>query len=199
MEKIYGHPTIARKLDIFLYDGASEGGAAEVVQESSNAAGDNERPQKEEPADWKHVLVIAEVNCEKGLGDLNRKVVLQLAGYARHVFQRQPNRQLVHGFTVVNATLRCWLYTRSGAFASSAANLTTVDGAALFCRVFNGYFPEHDKGAARHRGIANSRPYHGRRLLDRLRSPIFHHACDCHSRNHLLDCAATGQRQFAST
>jgi len=36
------HPTTNRKLDIFLYDGASEGGAAKVVQ-SSNAAGDDER------------------------------------------------------------------------------------------------------------------------------------------------------------
>jgi hypothetical protein len=46
----------------------------------------------ENPGDWKHVLVIAEDKWEKKLGDLNRNVVLLLAGYARHVFQRQPDR-----------------------------------------------------------------------------------------------------------
>jgi hypothetical protein len=90
----------------------------------------------ENPGDWKHVLVIAEVKCEKKLGDLNRNVVLQLAGYAHHIFQRQPDCQWVHGFSVVNATL---LYTHSGAFASSAADLTIVNGVAIFLRVFNGY------------------------------------------------------------
>ena len=48
------HPTPDRKLDIFLYDGASEGGAAKFVQ-SSNAVVDNGRPEKEEPADWKRL------------------------------------------------------------------------------------------------------------------------------------------------
>lgn len=138
------HPTTDRNLDIFLYDGASEVGTAEGVQSSSKAAGDHGGQKKVgQPTDdlWdrKHVLVIAEVKCEKKLGDLNRKVVLQLAGYARHVFHRQPDRHWVHGFSVVNTTLCCWLYTRSGAFASYAVDLSTNDGMVIFRRVFNGY------------------------------------------------------------
>jgi hypothetical protein len=136
------HPTTNRKLDMFLYDRGLEVGAAKVV-ESSNVASDHGQPKvgqdMEEPEDWKHVIVIAELKCEMRLGDLNRKLVLQLADYARYVFQRQPDRQWVHSFTVVNATLRCWLYTRSSALASSSVDLTTDNGVAIFPRIFNGY------------------------------------------------------------
>jgi len=89
--------------------------------------------------DWKYVPVIAELKCVKGLTDLNKTVVLQLGGYARHVFHRQPDRQFVHGFTVINSTLRCWVYARSGAFASSLVDLSTTKGLSVFSRVYNGY------------------------------------------------------------
>jgi len=62
-----------------------------------------------------------------------------LAGYARHVFHRQPDRQFVHGFTIINSTLRCWVYARSGAFASSSVDLSTTQGLSVFCRAYNGY------------------------------------------------------------
>jgi len=116
------------------------------VVEPSQPAGakkqkkDNEKGKKEEEqSDWKRVLAIVEIKCEKKLTDLRRKVVLQLAGYARQVFHRQPDRLFVHGFSIINSTLHCWLYTRSGAFASSSVDLKTAEGMRVFCRVFNGY------------------------------------------------------------
>ena len=56
--------------------------------------------------DWKYVHVIAELKCVRGLMDLNPKVVLQLAGYARHVFHRQsPVRPRLHGYQLHPALL----------------------------------------------------------------------------------------------
>jgi len=138
------HPTVKRKLDLFLYNGESESSAnTGVTGLGHDGMGINQsagtKGCEEEKHDWKYVLVIAELKCEKKLTDLHPKPVLQLAGYVRHVFHRQPDRQFVHGFSIINSTLRCWVYTRSGAFASSSVNLKTPRGLSVFCRVYNGY------------------------------------------------------------
>jgi len=143
------HPTVKRKLDLFLYAPPQESsakanliGLEQDVMGTNQSVGSKKKETKgdgRKEYDWKYVQVIAELKCVQGRMDLNPKVVLQLAGYARHVFHRQPDRQFVHGFTVINSTLRCWVYARSGAFASSSVDLSTTQGLNVFCRVYNGY------------------------------------------------------------
>ena len=114
-------------------------GRGKKKEKKGEGTGEEAKGEGREEYDWKYVQVIAELKCVRGLMDLNPKVVLQLAGYARRAFHRQPDRQFVHGFTVVSSTLRCWVYTRSGAFASSSVDLNTAQGLSVFCRVYNGY------------------------------------------------------------
>ena len=119
--------------------GAGDKSTGKEKEKKDEGRGEETKGEGRKEYDWKYVHVIAELKCVQGLIDLNPKVVLQLAGYARHVFHRQPDRQFVHGFTVINSTLRCWVYARSGAFASSSVDLSTTQGLSVFCRVYNGY------------------------------------------------------------
>jgi hypothetical protein len=70
---------------MFLYGSGLEV-ADDQVLKSSNIAGNQGQPKAgddiEKPQDWKYVIVIAELECQKR-GDLNRNLVLQLADYAR--------------------------------------------------------------------------------------------------------------------
>jgi len=99
----HNHSNTERKLDIFLYAADSEPSDEEDATSSGTGlitpARDEKQKKdmgkKEKQSDWKRVLVIVEIKCKKRLTDLRQKVALQLAGYAREVFHRQPDRHFV--------------------------------------------------------------------------------------------------------
>ncbi|KAA8911928.1 hypothetical protein FN846DRAFT_760479, partial [Sphaerosporella brunnea] len=97
-------------------------------------------------AEWSKVLVVGELKPEKGLGDLREKVVIQLASYAYDVFASQPRRRFVDAFTVINATMRCWIFTRASGMASEQFDLHHGPGLRKFKRVFAGYFSQTAEG-----------------------------------------------------
>ncbi|KAF8534196.1 hypothetical protein BDD12DRAFT_896759 [Trichophaea hybrida] len=111
------HPDTKRKVDLFMY------------------------PDDEQDTDydWAKVCVVGELKNQQGLGDLNARVVVQLANYVKEMMWTQPGRRFVHGFTIINTNMRCWIFTRSGGVASQQFDLTNEDGKRLFSRVFNGY------------------------------------------------------------
>jgi hypothetical protein len=95
------------------------------------------------PAKWSKVLVVGELKCEEGLGDLNQRVVIQLASYAYEMFVAQPGRRFVHAFSVINSQMRCWIFLRAGGVASLRFNLRTKAGLEYFRRVFVGYMTQN--------------------------------------------------------
>ncbi|KAI5777266.1 hypothetical protein EDC01DRAFT_732611 [Geopyxis carbonaria] len=84
----------------------------------------------------------------KGLSDFDRALIIQLAGYAREVFRCQPGRRFVHGYTLVNENMRCWVFTRSGGVVSPRLTLTELSDLNTFSRVFYGYLHNPDLGIA---------------------------------------------------
>ena len=116
------HPdTMKRKVDLFLYQNKQEA----------------ETPVSDD-YDWSKVLVVAEFKFQKKLSDLDPTLRVQLASYCREVFFTQPGRSFVHAFSVVNSTMRCWFYTRSGGICSAQINLGTSEGHQTFRQVFCG-------------------------------------------------------------
>jgi hypothetical protein len=113
------HVNTSRKVDLFTYPIAD--------------SGSTQRPA------WSEVLVVGELKHEKGLGDLNPRVVIQTASYALEVFSTQPGRRFVHTFTVINNWMRCWIFTRGCAVASPRINLTDQDHVPVFKRIFSTY------------------------------------------------------------
>ena len=89
---------------------------------------------------WSTVLVVSVLENEKGLSNLNLKnVLIRLASYAREVFETQPGRSFVHGFSLVRSAMRCWVFTRAGALGSSSFNLRDDQSLPLFKRIFVNY------------------------------------------------------------
>ncbi|PKY44781.1 hypothetical protein RhiirA4_301210, partial [Rhizophagus irregularis] len=48
---------------------------------------------------------------------------LELAGYVREIFGNQPTRRFVFGFTICGASIRIWLFDRSGGIGSHAFSI----------------------------------------------------------------------------
>ncbi|CZS92412.1 uncharacterized protein RAG0_02864 [Rhynchosporium agropyri] len=67
--------------------------------------------------DWSGVLVIGE-HKQNPAQDRSKKILIQLAGYAREVFGSQPDRRFVPGFTICGSLMRLWVFDRSGAYSS---------------------------------------------------------------------------------
>ncbi|KAF8538767.1 hypothetical protein BDD12DRAFT_884189 [Trichophaea hybrida] len=130
-DRILYHDTTQRKLDLFTYP----------MEELPNPGG----PQYE----WSKVAVLGELKQrQQNISDFNRGLVLQLANYVRTAFHSQPGRRFVHAFSLVNARMRCWVFTRAGGIASSSLNLDSTSDLEQFTRVFNAYLTNRDLGLA---------------------------------------------------
>lgn len=91
--------------------------------------GDNHR--------WSHALVIGELKANKN--EDGQSSACQLASYAHVVFQTQPHRRFVHGFTICGSLLRLYMFDRGAAFSSRPYDLSTKLGSKRFLKVLLGY------------------------------------------------------------
>ncbi|RVD90389.1 uncharacterized protein DFL_001355 [Arthrobotrys flagrans] len=80
------------------------------------------------------------------MADLNKTSIVRLGNYVREVFANQPGRRFVHGFTLVNANMRCWVFTRSGGVVSPRLTLAEPSDLNTFRRAFYGYLHNTDLG-----------------------------------------------------
>jgi hypothetical protein len=165
------HPqTPKRKVDLFL---------------SSKSAAKPPVDKEHTKARWADVVVVGELKNQKGLSDLDPNLVIQISNYVRETFGTQPGRRYVHAFTIVNATMRCWMFTRSGGVASQSFDLDTQTGLDLFRRVIVGYMrmTPHKIGLSNFSGDLTVGVHHLQLAQPNVGSSSYHHPC-----NNLLDC-----------
>ncbi|KAL7815649.1 hypothetical protein V8C26DRAFT_435807 [Trichoderma gracile] len=87
-------------------------------------------PSKNE---WEDILVIGQLTAEVGI----KKRLVQLACYARHLFDHQPTRRHLHAFTICGSRLEPWVFDRSGCYSPGAFNIHQQP--ERFIRVMVGY------------------------------------------------------------
>ncbi|KAH0499656.1 hypothetical protein TgHK011_006833 [Trichoderma gracile] len=87
-------------------------------------------PSKNE---WEDILVIGQLTAEVGI----KKRLVQLACYARHLFDHQPTRRHLHAFTICGSRLEPWVFDRSGCYSPGAFDIHQQP--ERFIRVMVGY------------------------------------------------------------
>ncbi|PKB97414.1 hypothetical protein RhiirA5_433202 [Rhizophagus irregularis] len=95
---------VARKSDIVLVD-------------CSNV----QRREGEPVVRWSDIHVVGEIKRTDKNDNVNTD--LELAGYVREIFGNQPTRRFVFGFTICGASIRIWLFDRSGGIGSHAFSI----------------------------------------------------------------------------
>ncbi|EXX66533.1 hypothetical protein RirG_122880 [Rhizophagus irregularis DAOM 197198w] len=95
---------VARKPDIVLVD-------------CSNV----QRREGEPVVHWSDIHVVGEIKRTDKNDNVNTD--LELAGYVREIFGNQPTRRFVFGFTIYGASIRIWLFDRSGGIGSHAFSI----------------------------------------------------------------------------
>ncbi|TGZ81932.1 hypothetical protein EX30DRAFT_239918 [Ascodesmis nigricans] len=101
---------------------------------------------------WSGVIAVGELKYRSkhnGLSDFDTGLIIQLVNYVREVFKSQLGRRFVHGYTLINASMRCWVFTRSGGVVSPRLTLTKHADLKTFSRVFYGYLHNPDLGLAK--------------------------------------------------
>ncbi|TGZ80773.1 hypothetical protein EX30DRAFT_372091 [Ascodesmis nigricans] len=101
---------------------------------------------------WSGVIAVGELKYRSkhnGLSDFDTGLIIQLVNYVREVFKSQLGRRFVHGYTLINASMRCWVFTRSGEVVSPRLTLTEHADLKTFSRVFYGYLHNPDLGLAK--------------------------------------------------
>ncbi|TFB06013.1 hypothetical protein CCMA1212_001427 [Trichoderma ghanense] len=83
--------------------------------------------------EWKDMMVIGQLTVERGI----KKRLVQLACYARHLFDYQPTRRYLHAFTLRGSELEPWVFDRSGCYSPGAFNIHQHP--ERFVRVIAGY------------------------------------------------------------
>ncbi|KAA8895049.1 hypothetical protein FN846DRAFT_971420 [Sphaerosporella brunnea] len=116
-----------RQPDVFLYPRSRYDGH------------DNNITAPADDAEWGYAALVAELKQRKGNTESQAQYILQLASFAKEVFATQPGRGFVHSFIIVNTTMRCWIWTRSGGIASRRIRLDKTDDLRLFWRIFCSY------------------------------------------------------------
>ncbi|EGR50355.1 uncharacterized protein TRIREDRAFT_105391 [Trichoderma reesei QM6a] len=84
-------------------------------------------------SEWEDILVIGQLTTEGAL----KKRLVQLACYARHLFDYQPTRRYLHAFTICGSMLEPWVFDRSGCYSPGAFNIHQHP--ERFIRVMAGY------------------------------------------------------------
>lgn len=90
---------------------------------------------------WSSVLVVGELkqNRQKGL---EVKTIVQLANYVRLMFATQHSRRFVHGFTICDEYMRCWIFHRGGLMGGDEFSINQHP--QLFLSVILGYAAMND-------------------------------------------------------
>ncbi|KAA8904232.1 hypothetical protein FN846DRAFT_907877 [Sphaerosporella brunnea] len=86
--------------------------------------------------DWRCIRIVGELNTNPYESDCD-STLAQLAKYVREMFNAQPSRRWVHVFTLCGASLRAWLFDRSGATSSRLLDINAEP--VLFLRIVCGY------------------------------------------------------------
>ncbi|TGZ79089.1 hypothetical protein EX30DRAFT_350598 [Ascodesmis nigricans] len=93
------------------------------------------------PVSWHRVRIIGELKqsaSESGSQHrADRKMVLTIAHRVREIFGTQPGRRYVHAFSLCGSLLRCFLFDRSGVFASEHFDIHSKP--EITVRVFAAY------------------------------------------------------------
>lgn len=79
--------------------------------------------------DWSQILIPGELKCNQN-EDRHENTWLDLARYAREIFNAKSTRRFVQGFTLCGPLMRLWEFDRLGGIASSAFNINK-DGLEL--------------------------------------------------------------------
>jgi hypothetical protein len=108
------HPDTKRKLDLFIYPKNPINAAVPDEGGPGKRARKVKKKKARQEHTWSQVAVIGELKCEKGLGDLNKKVVVQTASYVREMMFMQPGRRFAHAFSIINSKMRCWVSSSQG-------------------------------------------------------------------------------------
>ncbi|TGZ77319.1 hypothetical protein EX30DRAFT_205453 [Ascodesmis nigricans] len=90
---------------------------------------------------WDRVRVVGELKQNAGTSgsqhQADHKMVLTIAHRVREIFGTQPGRRYVHAFSLCGSLLRCFLFDRSGVFASEHFDIHSKP--ELTVRVFAAY------------------------------------------------------------
>ncbi|PTB65130.1 hypothetical protein BBK36DRAFT_1204266 [Trichoderma citrinoviride] len=83
--------------------------------------------------EWKDLTVIGQLTAEGAF----KKRLVQLACYAKHLFDFQPTRRYLHAFTICGSTMETWVFDRSGCYGPGAFDIHQHP--ERFIRVMAGY------------------------------------------------------------
>lgn len=84
---------------------------------------------------WRHVRTFLELK-QSAREDTTKRIIVQIAGYAREMLYAQPTRRAAHGMTLCSTGLRCWFMDRMGLLASPLIDINNQPLAFLRAMLF---------------------------------------------------------------